>query len=562
MIKNIPQLEHALNKFYRATIDKKFEEDSDIMHLLDAYREYFGVDVVYILENINIDNRFIYTHTSASSPEYDIKDAYIQISPEEYDDFVQMYDEDGLSTEDKRASEHERVQSIIHFAAMYGDEISGCVGMIDCHNKRDWSDTDRKYVQKLGKVLSSHITKERLLKLNQAYREAADIANNANEAKTRFLFSMSHDIRTPMNAVIGYTGLAKKYIHDQDKVNSYLDKISHAGHELLALINQVLEMSKIESGKTELTEDPANVIAEAEAMIDVLSINANLSNVTVEIAINNLEHENVITDPECVTQILVNIMSNAIKYTRPGGNVCFTIDEQPSDVPGVSNFHFITKDTGIGMSQDFLAHIFDEFSRENSTTINKIQGSGLGMSIVKRLIDLIGGNINIESEPDKGTTVEVIIPMKISDHAYSDSQKANIADAAKLRGKRVLLVEDNEMNLEIAAEVLRSSGMLVETATDGDIALDMMNDITERQDYRYYDFILMDIQMPRMNGFDATKAIRAIKIPVQYHLPIIAMTANAFEEDRQAAFAAGMDEHIAKPIDIAKLIQVLLKFIK
>ena len=562
MYETIPELEQELKIFYRATIDKKKEEDSDIQRLLDAYRKHFDVDIVYVLENRNEENKFVYTNTSVSSPEYEIKDVNIEVSPEEYEELLQMYDEEGLSTEDKRYEEHDRIKSIIHFAAVFGEEICGCVGMIDCHNEHEWTLEDRRYMLKLGRVLSSHITKERLLRLNNAYREAAEAANTANMAKTRFLFSMSHDIRTPMNAVMGYTGMAKKYVDDSEKVSMYLDKISRAGHELLAIIDQVLEMSRIESGKRVLAEVPANVIVEMNAMMDVLAVSAATGNIEIESFVKHLEHENVLTDPESVTQVVLNVLSNAVKYTRPGGRIEYTIDEQPSDVPGMSNFHFITKDNGIGMSPEFLEHIFDEFARERSSTANRIQGTGLGMSIVKSLIDLLGGDIKITSELNVGTTVDVMIPMKTLDEPVFESETSVIADVAKLRGKRILLVEDNEMNMEIAADLLRSQGMIVETANDGDVAIKMVQEIVDREDYLYYDFVIMDVQMPRMNGFEATRYIRNIPAPPQYHLPIIAMTANAFEEDRQEALAAGMDEHIAKPIDISKLIQALLKYVK
>lgn len=257
-------------------------------------------------------------------------------------------------------------------------------------------------------------------------------------------------------------------------------------------------------------------------------------------------------------QITTNIIGNALKYTPEGGSVDYIITEKPCDKPGYGNYMFTVRDTGIGMSPEFVEHIFDEFSRENTSTVSKIQGTGLGMSIVKQLTDLLGGTIDVQSEKGCGTTISVTIPMKWDTETETTAEKDSAGLRVNLEGMKVLLVEDNEMNREIAEEILFENGMLIETAADGDIAVDMVRNATPGQ----YDLILMDVQMPRMNGYEATRAIRALEDSEKASLPIIAMTANAFEEDRMNAMAAGMNEHLAKPIDIAKLMNTLVRFYK
>jgi signal transduction histidine kinase/ActR/RegA family two-component response regulator len=560
MEKTIPQLEKELNIFYHAIIDQACETESDVQRLMDAYRDYFGLDLVYVLENDNANGGYIYTQTSVSDPQYDLNGITVPISVSDHNWFLKMYDEDGLCAFVRPNASHIDIKAALSYAVIFEGEICGCVGMMDCHDQRQWSDDERMYTLKLGRMLSNHIIKKRLSRKNADYSNMAQKAKAANEAKSRFLFNMSHDIRTPMNAVIGYTRLAKKCITEPEKAVDYLDKITSAGEELLALINQVLEMSRIESGKLVLARTHANVLKEAGAMVDIMAINAEGGGVKLEMVIKNLEHENVLTDPESVTQVMVNVLSNAVKYSRSGSLVRFIVDEQPHERPGYGNYVFTVEDHGIGMSPDFIDHIFDEFSRENNTTANKIQGTGLGMSIVKRLVDLLGGTIHIDSTLGKGTTVTIALPMEIETEVHEEAVKLNAEEVNKLKGKRVLLVEDNAMNIEIAEELLKERDIIVETATDGDIAVQMVKDTVNRGDCMYYDFILMDIQMPRMNGHEATKAIRAIPAPPNWHIPIIAMTSNAFEEDRQAALAAGMDEHIAKPIDINKLIHAMSRF--
>ena len=397
-------------------------------------------------------------------------------------------------------------------------------------------------------------------KRQKELEDALVMAQSANRAKTAFMNSMSHDIRTPMNAITGYTRMAKKSLEDTWKVSDYLDKIDVSGQQLLSLINQVLEMSRIESGKVVLKEEPADVVEKAYAMQAMCGADVERKGLNYRLTVMNVPHRFVLTDASRMSQIMTNIIGNAIKYTPEGGTIDYTVEELPCDKEGYGLYRFTVADTGIGMSEEYQKHLFEEFTRENTSTVNNIQGTGLGMSIVKRLAELMGGRIDVKSKLGEGTTIAVSLPMKLDDSMVKAGEKEAAYSKIEFTGKRLLLVEDNEMNREIALDILEDAGFIVETAEDGDIALEKLRKVAEAEDYYYYDAVLMDIQMPRMNGYEATKAIRDIQVPEGIRLPIIALSANAFEEDRQKSLSAGMDDHIAKPIDIQKLKETLAKY--
>ena len=392
----------------------------------------------------------------------------------------------------------------------------------------------------------------------EALEDALRLARSASNAKSEFLFNMSHDIRTPMNAITGYTAMAKKYSKDE-KVNDCLDKIDISGKHLLALINQILEMSKIESGIITLSEDPADVIDRANAIAEISSADCNSKNISSSLRIGNITHRNVLTDTARVNQIVNNIIGNAIKFTPEGGRIEYYLEEKPCDKEGYGLYVIAIKDNGIGISGEYLSHIFEEFSRERSSTVSRIEGTGLGMSIVKKLVDLMDGTIDIQSEQGKGTTVTVSLPMKWDPDAEEAADENPVSRGINLRGKRILLVEDNEMNREIATEILEDEGISVEAAEDGEIAVNIMRRAFKEGDYNRFDAILMDIQMPVMNGYEATKAIR--EFYSECHIPIIALSANAFDEDKRKSFESGMDDHLSKPIDIQKLKETLAKYL-
>ena len=374
-------------------------------------------------------------------------------------------------------------------------------------------------------------------------------AENANRAKTSFLNSMSHDIRTPMNAIIGFTTLAKTHIDDQKLVSDYLDKISVSSQHLLSLINDVLDMSRIESGKVKIEEKPLSL---SELVHDIQTISqAGVSSRQLDFKINTetIVHDTIVGDSLRIHQILLNIIGNAVKFTPAGGEVSFTIIEKDTAPSGYADYEFHIRDTGIGMSKEFQKHIFEAFSREETATVSRIQGTGLGMSITKNLIDLMNGSVTVDSEEGKGTEFTVFLRFAVCDTIIQTSQDS----APDFTGKKILLVEDNELNREIAESILADNGFTVDTAFNGIEAVSKIQSTAGDT----YDLILMDIQMPGMNGYEAARQIRSMKDPVRSSIPIIAMTANAFAEDRQAALDAGMNEHIAKPVDVQKLLKIL-----
>ncbi len=384
-------------------------------------------------------------------------------------------------------------------------------------------------------------------------KEALARANAASEAKSAFLANMSHDIRTPMNAIIGFTDLLEKHIDEAEKRDDYIAKIKSSGKYLLELLNNILEMARIESGETVLEEKIWSVEQFENTLVSIFKEDIDRKNLkfTKEICV---EHPYIWCDSAKVQEIFFNLVSNAVKYTPAGGRVVMRIEEIPSDRVGYAVYRTEVADTGIGISKNFLPSIFDEFTRERNTTQSKIGGTGLGMPIAKKLVDLMGGSISVESELGKGTRFTVVIPFRIADKQSMEEayQEAGEPAADGFAGKRLLLAEDNELNAEIATEILEELGFAVEHARDGAVCVEMLRNAEPD----YYDLILMDVQMPNMNGYQATEEIR--RLPgAQREIPIIAMTANAFEEDKRHAFAVGMNGHIAKPIDVKKLAEEL-----
>ena len=389
----------------------------------------------------------------------------------------------------------------------------------------------------------------------QELEEARIKAEAANKAKSIFLFNMSHDIRTPMNAIIGYSSMAERYVDNPQKVMDCLGKVKLSSDHLLKLINDVLDMARIENGKLTISEAPVKLKESIDKILEMESINAQMSGLTLDVEYVDLKTEYVITDIFRLSQILLNITGNSIKYTKPGGKIHLTIRELPGKKRSYASFEFIIEDTGIGMNKDFLAHIFEMFSRERNVSENGIQGTGLGMAIVKSLVDLMKGKIHIESEVNKGTKVTFQFDFKIQSQKQISksseiSQEEEIID---LSGKRVLLVEDNELNREIARDILEDNDIIVDEANNGAVALAKV----QKSEKSPYDFVLMDVQMPFMDGYEATRLIRKLKNKKLARLPIIAMTANAFEEDKKRALESGMDAHLSKPIHPKQLFQTI-----
>ena len=391
---------------------------------------------------------------------------------------------------------------------------------------------------------------------NVALQLAVQRETKANLAKREFLFNMSHDIRTPMNAIIGFTALAQTHIDDRGQVEDYLKKISVSSQHLLSLINDVLDMSRIESGKVTLEAKPVHLPELVHELRDIIQAVVSKKDLSLTLDTVGVENEDIIADPLRLEQILINVLANAVKFTPDGGQISLWIVQKDTAPAGYADFEFHIKDNGIGMSEEFQKHIFEQFARERTSTVSKIQGTGLGMAITKSLVDMMGGRITVKSEQGKGSEFTISLRFPIGEAKTEQTPPA--AKASASAGKKLLVVEDNELNLEIASTLLKEAGFAVDTAENGKIAVEKV----EAASADRYDLILMDIQMPEMDGYEATRRIRALPDTKKAALPIVAMTANAFEDDRKNALRAGMNGHIAKPLDIQKLFQVLSELLK
>ena len=398
-------------------------------------------------------------------------------------------------------------------------------------------------------------------KLNDKLEIALKKAEDASLAKTRFLNNMSHDIRTPMNVILGYAQLMENELKGKDMPETleHLEKMQQSGNLLLSIINNVLDMARIESGRMELDENYCRIEDVRKSLFAVFDEKARKKNIALHYTMN-VEHEHVLTDVTKVKEIFVNILSNAIKYTPSGGSVMISVDELPCDEPGYMIVRNRVSDTGIGMSQDYMTKIFDAFTREQNTTKSKIAGTGLGMSIVRKYVDLLDGTIDVESELGKGSTITVTLKHKIADESYYVKKHIEESGTGSeiLEGGNILLAEDNDLNAEITEAILERAGIKTERVEDGIQCVNMI----EKMPADTYDMILMDIQMPKMNGYKATQAIRRLPDKDKACIPIIAMTANAFEEDKRDALAVGMNGHIAKPIELDKLLSMLAEVIR
>ena len=398
-------------------------------------------------------------------------------------------------------------------------------------------------------------------KLNDKLEIALKKAEDASLAKTRFLNNMSHDIRTPMNAILGYAQLMENELKGKElpETSEHLEKLQQSGNLLLSIINNVLDMAQIESGRMVLDENYCRIEDIRQTLFEIFTDEAKKKNLALHYTIN-VEHEHILTDTTKVKEIFVNILSNAIKYTPSGGSVRVNVDELPCDEPGYMMVRTRVSDTGIGMSPEYLTNIFEAFTRERDTTKSKIAGTGLGMSIVKNYVDLLGGTIDVESGLGKGSTFTVTLKHKIADEDYYVKKYDENPETCSeiLKGRNILLAEDNDLNAEIAETILELAGLKTERVEDG---IQCVNRI-EKMPAGTYDMILMDIQMPKMDGYKATQAIRNLPDKDKAGIPIIAMTANAFEEDKRDAIAAGMNGHIAKPIQVDKLLLTLTEVIR
>lgn len=396
--------------------------------------------------------------------------------------------------------------------------------------------------------------------IQQVLRDAIETANATSKAKSDFLSSMSHDIRTPMNGIIGMTAIATAHLDDRERVEDCLKKISEASSHLLSLINEVLDMNKIESGKVELNEENFNLSELVDTLLAMTKAQLESHRHTLKLDVADVVHENVIGDSHRIQQVFVNLMSNAIKYTPDGGTISLTVAERPTNAHGVACYEFVFEDNGIGMTEDFQKHLFEPFTRANDKKTAAIQGTGLGMTITQSLVRMMGGDIQVKSRPGEGSRFAVTVYLKFLDvqnaEAHKEDPLKNLEDL-KFEGKRILLVEDHPVNAEIAKNVLQMTGLEIEWVMDGAAAVERMADSSEGE----FDLVFMDIQMPNMDGYQATAAIRAMTTYAR-RIPIVAMTANAFADDIRKAKEVGMNDHISKPIDFKELAKILQKWIR
>ncbi len=386
---------------------------------------------------------------------------------------------------------------------------------------------------------------------------AAKKAESANEAKTEFLQRMSHDIRTPINGICGMIDMAEHYADDMEKQAEYRAKIKGASHLLLELVNEVLDMSKLESDEVVLEEIPFNLSSISEEVLAVIEQMAAEQNIRIMWEKKEITHRDLIGSPGYVKRVIMNFLSNAVKYNRANGHIYLSCREIPSEQPGMTTMEFVCRDTGIGMTEEFQKHIFEPFAQEHMGSRTKFAGTGLGMAIARKLVEKMGGTITFESEKGVGTTFVVRVPFKIDPDADKREEQKDVSEKS-IKGVHILLAEDNELNMEIAEFVLQNEGADVTKAWDGQEAVELFRNSEPGE----FDVILMDIMMPVMNGYEATKIIRSLDREDAKEVPIIAMTANAFTEDRIIAKEAGMDEHIAKPVDVELLIKVIHKLVK
>ena len=399
--------------------------------------------------------------------------------------------------------------------------------------------------------------KRQELAYQQALRQATQEARAANDAKSAFLFNMSHDIRTPMNAILGFAGLMEKKLDEPETLRVYLSKIRESGDYLLSIINNILDMARIESGKMELEPSCMDLEDFSSSVLDLLSEDIKRKKQGFTSALD-VRHRYILADEGRMKQILVNLLSNAVKYTPAGGGIQLEIRELPCDQPDCASYRVTVADTGIGMSEAFQKRLFGTFEREHTSTESKVMGTGLGMSIVKKLVDLMGGRIAVESEAGKGTTFRVYLTFRLAEPPRKQETNAGFSmECLNFAGKRILLAEDNDLNAEIVMTILEEVGIRTERASDGEECLRMLLSAPGG----YYAMILMDIQMPKLNGYQTTRRIRSLRDPRKADIPIVAMTANAFDEDRKAAREAGMNDHLAKPIDIPRLMETLATYL-
>lgn len=677
----VSALDTCLKEYLWRFTEGKDNAESHNRELLKALRESMGCGLAFVMTRNSADDSISVAEVSFEAGDDKLCGAKFDVDSQEAQNLIQVLDEKSIGTEGLSFLGENFNNSVLYYAVVVMDELWGLVGVMDIHNQKHiWSDEDKKSLSKVGKVFALQIE-------NVHLKDALLRTENANKAKQQFLSDMSHDIRTPMNAIIGFATLAGSHLQEFERVQAYLDKITASSKHLLSLFNDVLDITRIEDGRVHLEELPQSLGDMMNDIKNIIQDQAAAKEISFLMETSGVIHERIFCDRLRFNQVLLNLISNAVKYSNQGGNVTVTISEVPSQKEGYVSIDFEIRDNGIGMSPEFVEHIFEPFERENNTTSNVVQGTGLGMAITKNIIDLMGGDIVINSTQGEGTQVLLHLDMKLQKDVYVDGEverlpevvgkralivvdsddtcqsltgileklgskventmsvdkalllaeqekydayfiswriedkvsgldvvkklrqivgndvpillltdgmysgveeaayssgvsafiekplfisdvKKNIKSAMNIHdaeteersiaqeefmGRRILLAEDNKMNQEIAITILEEAGFFVDLAENGEMAVTKVTNHPPK----HYDIILMDIQMPIMDGYEATRRIRAMEEEGKKDVPIIAMTADAFFEDRQAALACGMNEHLAKPVDVERLFAIL-----
>lgn len=582
------------------TIYKTADGEWNKIYILPApYYSDEQPDIVLAIEDYNEEMQNRFDSTLYSNTLIETYDAIFEINPENGQRSRLVFDGEKLVTEEKNSQELEQDIDLFLDRAQderFKSEIPEFEMYVSLENvkkylKKGIQENCREFLVKTGRkyqwyqftfryfiednkekilllVKNIHTQKRKEELQKKAILDALNVAESASKAKTAFLSNMSHDIRTPMNAIIGMTNIAKNHIDDKEKLVDCLGKITTASNHLLNLINNILDMSKIESGTVNIDEEEFEISDLLNSIEAIVTPQMKQKHMDFSIETENLVHDDVMGDTLRIKQVFINIIGNAVKYTNTGGQVKVIFRELPSAQKEQGIFQFVCKDNGIGMSKEFVKRIFKPFERAQNTTTSKVEGTGLGMSITKNLIDMMGGTIEVESELEKGTAITVTLslklrkeePVRFDAKSFKDigAEKVtgiNTSMTVDYTGKRLLLVEDNELNMEIAQDIIGMTGIAIEEAWNGKEAVEKIKNTPEN----YYDVVLCDIQMPIMDGYEATKEIRSLPRKDVKTLPIIAMTANAFVEDKQLAIKNGMNGHIAKPIDLKELFKVLDK---
>ena len=677
----VSALDTCLKEYLWRFTEGKDNAESHNRELLKALRESMDCGLAFVMTRNSAGDSISVAEVSFEAGDDKLSGAKFEVDSQEAQNLIQVLDENSIGTEGLSFLGENFNNSVLYYAVVVMDELWGLVGVMDIHNtNRIWSDEDKNSLSKVGKIFALQIE-------NVHLKDALLRTENANKAKQQFLSDMSHDIRTPMNAIIGFATLAGSHLQELERVQAYLDKITASSKHLLSLFNDVLDITRIEDGRVHLEELPQSLGDMMHDIKNIIQDQAAAKEINFLMETAGVVHERIFCDRLRFNQVLLNLISNAVKYTNQGGDVTVTISEVPSHKEDHVSIDFEIRDNGIGMSPEFVDHIFEPFERENNAASNVVQGTGLGMAITKNIIDLMGGDIVINSTQGEGTQVLLHLDMKLQSDVYVDGEVEQLpevvgkraliivdsddtcnslmgileklgskteftlsADKAlvlaeqekydayfiswriddkigglevvkKLRqlvgndvpmflltdgmysgveeaayssgvsafiekplflsdvkkiiksamnihdteteersiaqeefmGRRILLAEDNKMNQEIAITILEEAGFFVDLAENGEMAVTKVTNHPPR----HYDIILMDIQMPIMDGYEATRQIRAMEEEGKKDVPIIAMTADAFFEDRQAALACGMNEHLAKPVDVERLFAIL-----